>query len=98
VLPFAPARRFAPARWRMATVESDGNVVWGQLVNLDELSGGTIHNVTVRDAQGRESTVEGMLFPHSNTGGGMLLLPESVPRAHGLQFGGLSAFRNVRVE
>ena len=91
--------RFPPARWRVATVESDGGVLWGPLVDFDEIAGGTSHTVVIRDGNGQSSTVSGLLFPHTGTGGGMLLLPATVPaRAGSVQIGAGTTFRNVRVD
>ena len=91
------AFRFPPARWRVATVESDGGVLWGPLVDFDELVGAEVHTVVVRDGAGRQSTVSGVLIPHSNMGGGMLLLPATTPvDGNAIQIGVGTAFRDLR--
>lgn len=93
----AAGLRFPPARWRVATVESDGNILWGPMVDFDEVADGVSHTVVLRDAQGARSTVSGVMFPHSVTGGGMLLLPATVPaRVSALQLGADSRLRAVR--
>lgn len=91
--------RFTPAPWRVATVTHDGSIAWGQVVNMNEVAGGTPHTVSVRDMNGRVTKVSGLLFPHSSTGGGMLLLPASVPaRVRGVRFGTVNAFRSVQFD
>jgi hypothetical protein len=90
--------RYPAQRWRVATVEWDGGVLWGPVAPFGELADGIAHTVVLRDAAGKQVTVNGVLFPHSNTGGGMLLLPESAPaQVSALQFGG-NGFRSVRVQ
>ncbi|HEX3694673.1 MAG TPA: M66 family metalloprotease [Polyangia bacterium] len=95
----APSTLHYPAaRWRVATVEWDGGVLWGPVMGFGALADGIAHAVVLRDAAGKQVTVNGVLFPHSNTGGGMLLLPESAPaQVSALQFGG-SGFRSVRAQ
>lgn len=89
--------RFPPARWRMATVESDGGVLWGPLVDFDELAGVESHTVVLRDAKQRQTTVSGVLIPHSRTGGGMLLLPATTPvNGRAIQIGADTIFRELR--
>ena len=89
--------RFPPARWRVATVESDGGVLWGPLVDFDEIAGAETHTVVVRDGGGGESTVSGVWIPHSHTGGGMLLVPATTPvDGNAIQIGAGTVFRNLR--
>ncbi len=90
------ALRYPPARWRVATVEAGGGVVWGPLVDFDEIAGGQPHTVVVRDGADHESTVSGLLFPHSLAGGGMLLLPATAAPGARIQIGVGTAFRDLR--
>ena len=81
------APRFAAADWRVVTVEADGTLIWGKVVRFDQLTARNLQPVIVHDQQGRASTVNGVLIPHT-TGGAMLLLPASTPlRPRALQLG-----------
>ncbi|HEY2903706.1 MAG TPA: M66 family metalloprotease [Polyangia bacterium] len=71
----------APA-WRVATLEADGSIIWGDVVRFDVgaggVAGGVDRLVTLRDSSGSWAAAEpAIFFPHSTTGGGTLLLPPS---------------------
>jgi hypothetical protein len=83
--------RFAAADWRVVTVEADGTLIWGKVVRFDELTGRHLQPVIVHDQQGRSSTVNGVVIPHS-TGGAMLLVPASTTaRPRALQLGTINS-------
>ncbi|HEX3695050.1 MAG TPA: hypothetical protein VH374_06630 [Polyangia bacterium] len=64
--------------WRVATLEADGSIIWGEVVRFDVGAGGVDRLVTVREPDGsRSAAAPAIFFPHSTTGGGTLLLPPS---------------------
>ena len=69
---------FGAGRYRVAIVEQDGSLTWGEPVDMRSAPMGDIKDVELRDENGQVTgSARGVFYPLTHLDGGMLLVPET---------------------